>query len=179
MRTLRSDDRGLQDVAPCRRHQDRFHIATGRRQLESPTHAVPNGISDSQKSSAGSPTDRAGDAVRHVDHVMVVVPADAEHHEIQRAQAARLQRPQRRPIVPGGVLSSSTMIVIRMAMTRRAPRASWSSSLARILRHETIQTVTLFRPVSRRTGRAASAVVLAAWAVTLGVLPRAYVRRAR
>jgi hypothetical protein len=37
--------------------------------------------------------------------------------------------------------------------------------------------VTLFRPVSRRAGRAASAVVLAAWVVTLGVLlTRAYVQ---
>jgi len=37
--------------------------------------------------------------------------------------------------------------------------------------------VTLFRPISRRAGRAASALVLAAWAVTLGVLlSRAYVQ---
>jgi transglutaminase-like putative cysteine protease len=37
--------------------------------------------------------------------------------------------------------------------------------------------VTLFRPVSRRTGRAVSALVLVAWAVTLGVLvSRAYVQ---
>ena len=35
----------------------------------------------------------------------------------------------------------------------------------------------LFRPISRRAGRAASAIVLAAWAVTLGVLlSRAYVQ---
>ena len=37
--------------------------------------------------------------------------------------------------------------------------------------------VPLFRPMSRRAGRAASAIVLAAWAVTLGVLlSRAYVQ---
>jgi Transglutaminase-like superfamily len=37
--------------------------------------------------------------------------------------------------------------------------------------------VTLLRPVSRRTGRAASALVLAAWAITLGILlSRAYVQ---
>jgi transglutaminase-like putative cysteine protease len=37
--------------------------------------------------------------------------------------------------------------------------------------------VTLLRPVSRRTGRAASALVLAAWALTIGVLlSRAYVQ---
>ena len=37
--------------------------------------------------------------------------------------------------------------------------------------------MTLLRPISRRTGRLASAVVLAAWAVTLGVLlTRAYVQ---
>jgi hypothetical protein len=37
--------------------------------------------------------------------------------------------------------------------------------------------VTLFRPISRRTGRVASAVVLVAWTITLGVLlTRAYVQ---
>src|SRR5689334_6134290 len=58
------------------------------------------------------------------------------------------------------------------------PRVSSSSSSPRDSnRHETIPFVTLFRPVSRRTGRVGSALVLAAWAVTLGVLlSRAYLQ---
>src|SRR5689334_2981772 len=58
------------------------------------------------------------------------------------------------------------------------PRVSSSSSSPRDSnRHETIPFVTLFRPVSRRTGRAASAFVLIAWAATLAVLlERTYVQ---
>src|SRR3954470_3631555 len=57
------------------------------------------------------------------------------------------------------------------------PRAASSSSRGRILRHETILSVTIFRPISRGAGRAASALVLAAWVVTLGLLlSRAYVQ---
>jgi transglutaminase-like putative cysteine protease len=50
------------------------------------------------------------------------------------------------------------------------------TAVARVSR-ERIRFVTLFRPISRRTGRFVSVVVLGAWVVTLGfVLTRAYVQ---
>jgi hypothetical protein len=63
------------------------------------------------------PQDAAADFLHGVQHVVVVVPVDADVDEAEHV--AHEDRPQRqRPeIGPCGTLSSSTMMVMMMAMT--------------------------------------------------------------
>ena len=62
---------------------------------------------------------RAVDAFGRVQQVMVVVPVDAQEDETQNVgQNTRQQRARALPSPPPcGTLSSSTMMVMRMAMT--------------------------------------------------------------
>ena len=109
----------------------------------------------------------------------MVVPVNAEKDKTEDVGAEN--RGQRRGgppnRAPRGVFNSSTMIVIRMAMTpslNASSRVVFIGCIRAILRErETIAAVNLarmLRPLPRRVARAASLLVLLAWIVTMGVV---------
>jgi PHD/YefM family antitoxin component YafN of YafNO toxin-antitoxin module len=66
-----------------------------------------------------SPEHRPVDVLRNGEHVMVIVPVDAEIHEAQEvAEEGPLETQQRADVVVSlGTRNARTMMVIRMAIT--------------------------------------------------------------
>ena len=97
------------------------------------------------------PEDLPVDPLDGVEHVVMVAPVDPEEHEAQHvAQEDRQKRPKRAEAsAPRGTRSSSTMIVMRIAIT---PSLN-ASSRFRVMRGSLRRLRALFR--GGTTGRAA------------------------